>query len=818
MQMWLLLCIGITVLLVCLYARRWSNKQHEGFDAAGEQKAFADKNITYFRDSVDKGIFTNPGLNIASLNDAMYQPDLFLAKSPDRDFTPYFIPDPENEYKDRDLSMCKGARHPKDLPTRVPRAREGCGWWFVSDPSVPSVGAFGTREGPVLSEGLPANGTWIWNVSTASMKEDIKKCKRIKSCDLINTPGIQGSCGFCARLGYAVPITSNGSEAYPDSTEGSCGEAVVSKRDMCYPIVPQSVVTEDGTDCGTAGRPSSDNSIRLYAKEECNSLAGNWAPNGECLKPGGGSFSWECRDLNKPPKRQPTACDPGPDGKLTRACLISLAKGLGYSPQGSILRILLTSNIPTENDKLAIETLKKIGVSVPNSILGDGTTDSESAANMYMRISNLMSNGKTMMIRESAKLLVTGTENFDVCAFEPTTKGPFPAACLQRAFRQAGCQPAGTAHPTAKTAITYANMTWEQIHNEFTKKYTSMKSSLRKTQDTAVKECLGISYYREPTYKIFHPGRLRQGRNVGTVDIPTGNYRLSFDITPHGNVQNWGSIVHVTNDPANGNCCAVGNRSPGIWFLPGTTTIHVRPGDASDGNWGLMNTDIPLPIGVKSSFLLVAKDKTITVTTGGRTYTLTQPTKRPTGKQFHIFMADPWYDAANATVENFIFDVEDAVVNYTMQPFPGRPIRGRSIRTVNMPTGNYVLKFDITLQSKAGAEWENIFHLSTGVTNDRVIGIWVWPNASDISIVMGTRSGSMADQMWDGKRYPLTIGKKTSITLTLSGKTATSIIDGVTTSAVRPYTGVIGTNFKMYVSDPWYPPANAILDNLDFVA
>ena len=37
--------------------------------------------------------------------------------------------------------------------------------------------------------------------------------------------------------------------------------------------------------------------LRLYSENECNSLGGSWAANGECGKPNGaGSYSWDCRE------------------------------------------------------------------------------------------------------------------------------------------------------------------------------------------------------------------------------------------------------------------------------------------------------------------------------------------------------------------------------------------------------------------------------------------------------------------------------------------------------------------------------------------
>jgi hypothetical protein len=53
--------------------------------------------------------------------------------------------------------------------------------------------------------------------------------------------------------------------------------------------------------CKVLGRPSPDNSIRIYTPEECAILGGRFdSKKGECLKPTEGSFSYECRALNDP--------------------------------------------------------------------------------------------------------------------------------------------------------------------------------------------------------------------------------------------------------------------------------------------------------------------------------------------------------------------------------------------------------------------------------------------------------------------------------------------------------------------------------------
>jgi len=58
--------------------------------------------------------------------------------------------------------------------------------------------------------------------------------------------------------------------------------------------------------CRRYGRPSTDGRIRVYTKTECDRLDGLFKETGECTKRGGGSFSWDCRDLNKNPINEST--------------------------------------------------------------------------------------------------------------------------------------------------------------------------------------------------------------------------------------------------------------------------------------------------------------------------------------------------------------------------------------------------------------------------------------------------------------------------------------------------------------------------------
>jgi hypothetical protein len=151
-----------------------------------------------------------------------------------------------------------------------------------------------------------------------------------------------------------------------------------------------------------------------------------------------------------------------------------------------------------------------------------------------------------------------------------------------------------------------------------------------------------------------------QGRVAGTLDIPKGDYTLSFDFTINSPcVGKFCNIIHVNN--GQGDCCSPGTRSPAIWFWPNSTELHVILGDSTDGNWGLRNTD-PLPLGRKLTFTLNAIGKDVSINVNNKTYNLTQPTVRPTGKNFKVHMNNtliqPAYGPPPVKIQNLFYFVD----------------------------------------------------------------------------------------------------------------------------------------------------------------
>ena len=225
--------LGILVMLFMIVLLLKSHTT-EGFGSFKDtQMAFADSQNTNFFDKMTKGIFVNPGLALKDLNSALAQTDVYMPNSVDRDYTSFFVEDPEGKFTEEDAKFCKGAQMPRDLPERPSRTTVGCGWYFYEDPEKRSTGILGTLSGPLFTDRLSGGGKWFWNVNDAQKAEEIKRCKRIKDCALLDIDGIRGVCGFCKEKGHGVPILSNGALKYPEDAQGNCGSQMATNRGQC---------------------------------------------------------------------------------------------------------------------------------------------------------------------------------------------------------------------------------------------------------------------------------------------------------------------------------------------------------------------------------------------------------------------------------------------------------------------------------------------------------------------------------------------------------------------------------------------------------
>jgi hypothetical protein len=151
--------------------------------------------------------------------------------------------------------------------------------------------------------------------------------------------------------------------------------------------------------------------------------------------------------------------------------------------------------------------------------------------------------------------------------------------------------------------------------------------------------------------------QLLQNSKIGVIAGTTKNFILSFDITPKRIIGGFSNILRFTYTDDN-NCCNPGDRSPAIWFGPGSTRLYCVIGDTSDGNW-LIETDA-LPLNKTSTVTITCRDNTPTVQVKDiGTFRGTQPSGRvdPAGRPLHVYAGDKFYPAASATLANLSYQV-----------------------------------------------------------------------------------------------------------------------------------------------------------------
>lgn len=375
---------------------------------------------------------------------------------------------------------CQYAGHPRNLGNTG--LEEGCGWWFVEDPAVPSTAAFGTPEGPaesVLQGRLldrHPGGVWIWDLAEAGKREDMKRCRQIRTCAFVKDGDLGVQCGYCPDLGYAVPINDQGLPKYPHDAAANCGsDALVVDPTKCPAprFVPRLIGVDYQYDLNGNVVRSPDTDARLAYEE-----------GGQVLE---------------------DTCKPATDtGFVTRDCLKALATSAGCQPTGGILR-LLASEKPayTETDRIALSVLEKKGALIIPNTFWRAAVSREEAVTMLSNLYTLSIAAPSLIAKDAAQWMVRGGD-FDVCYYKDTDRNtvetPFRIECIQREFRKAGCQPTGTDYPRAtQLEQEYKDLTMADLKTRFRDLHDAMQltqtTSIR-AQDEAVRKCLGIQVAR----------------------------------------------------------------------------------------------------------------------------------------------------------------------------------------------------------------------------------------------------------------------------------------------------------------------------------
>ncbi len=417
---------------------------------------------------------------------------------------------------------CRMLSHPRLLQanrdgrtTDEMGALKGCGWWFVPDATVPSVAAYGQAQkdadiyGTALNpKDLPAGGEFIWDIAKAMEKEEIKRCKAITTCSLV-TDG----CGFCPSKSYSIPVDTAGGAKYTTVNDGNCGGG--------------NIVT-DPTRCPLIEIPVQD-----YLGDFDYDVNGNPILNDKY---------WRIK--NAKATRIPDPCELE-NGRLSKDCRLRLVTDNAKGMEGKGLhRIISQEGNLTDVDRIALFYLKtdaridlpeQLWLPTSASLPATETPLTKTEAQDLMeRLNTAATSGPENRSRASALWFLNETP-FNLCDYKDTEVDTFPLQCIQREFRKAGCQAAGSKYPTTDTeGRAFAGMTYGDIKTQFRDLYLKMQDTEVvknvREQDDAIQQCLGIGVKRtaDETYEM-NPNLCReQGIEYWFTTIPTLSQRILY--------------------------------------------------------------------------------------------------------------------------------------------------------------------------------------------------------------------------------------------------------------------------------------------------
>ena len=336
-----------------------------------------------------------------------------------------------------------------------------CGWMYSPPPTgspIPTVsrGAIGTVNGPINFNGPTNSHTqWYWSIEDAKKRALVDKCKALRNCADVNTEPYNGICGYCSDIGQGIPVDANGRPLYTDSPLTGCSSG--------------SIVTRAGS-CP----PPPDTGVNLNTNQTCTPIG----------------------------------------GRLPFGCLDSILHQGGCSTDGALSIALSTGATPRDYMATArnLESMdlynKKASQPFNINIFSDGQA---TVAMALQEASNLASNANTKpansAIGAAARDLCLrkgALDQYNFCADIPlTSPPPYNLSCLQRAFREAGGQAAGTKYPTTQNINSLYNVLpmWKNVIDYINRLASNASSTGEYTaQQTALNDFLGI----RPEDPIYH--------------------------------------------------------------------------------------------------------------------------------------------------------------------------------------------------------------------------------------------------------------------------------------------------------------------------
>lgn len=158
---------------------------------------------------------------------------------------------------------------------------------------------------------------------------------------------------------------------------------------------------------------------------------------------------------------------------------------------------------------------------------------------------------------------------------------------------------------------------------------------------------------------MYFPNEFKAQKNklLGSLEKLEKQWKLSFEVKPPGTISSgWSNIIHAT---AGDNCCAYGQRIPGLWFHGShSTRLYIANGVGSNGDRTIWSASISPSLW--STIELTQKFQQgkfmYTVTINGATELSEENTNPREFLNVDIFASDDFYTTSGASIRKLIYE------------------------------------------------------------------------------------------------------------------------------------------------------------------
>lgn len=446
--------------------------------------SFIDKQQKYYRDTMTS-LPTKSKIDTAALNLALGDVDPLVPGNSRRvsETMGFFTnTDKEVALAQKDAA-CRAFPGPGPA-MRDAAARTGCGWWFNPNVGETSIGAYGTRHGPMdpLIEKKIGKGEWIWNMDDAARRESTKVSGKVKSCQDLDIYKKQNpNLGWCASMNRAIVVDRYGRPAFPNSPGGFC--------------------------------PDDEKIIMSSTDPECKVPPPTETESGSASS---ASVAW--------------LCTPTPTGQLTPQCL-KVVSDIFCSPRGSLSAALSGGYAETSAEfNKTNEYLTQRGFALNNGIVKDGNISLWAAIQDVWGLRSYANPDTPNMSTAAAANLCWGTP-FKPCDFRSDKPAPHDLRCIKEFALNMGYSSAGT---LLQKDAAYWNKfpLWQDVVNHLsTHKQVADSGSETKEQVEAIRKVYGIGVI-PPQKSVCSPNTFAGLQVWYDAADPNGNGSIPANGTP----------------------------------------------------------------------------------------------------------------------------------------------------------------------------------------------------------------------------------------------------------------------------------------------